>query len=69
MLEVDHDKIILLFTPFPNIPMLGKTCCCDVIVFYVENVDVVLYCIVLYCIVLYCIVLYCIVLYCRLRPE
>ena len=24
MLGVDHDKIILLSTPFPTIPMLGK---------------------------------------------
>ena len=64
MLGVDHDKIILLSTPFPTIPMLGKTCCCGVIVFYVGNKRccIVLYCIVLYCIVLYCIVLYCIVL-------
>ena len=63
---MDHDKIILLSTPFPTIPMLGKNCCCGVIVFYVGNKRccIVLYCIVLYCIVLYCIVLYCIVLYC-----
>ena len=66
MLGVDHDKIILLSTPFPTIPMLGKNCCCGVIVFDVGNKRccIVLYCIVLYCIVLYCIVLYCIVLYC-----
>ena len=32
-----HDKIILLSTPFPTIPMLGNNCCCDVIVFYVGN--------------------------------
>ena len=51
MLGVDHDKIILLSTPFPTIPMLGNNCCCDVIVFYVGNK---LCCIVLYCIVLYC---------------
>ena len=31
MLGVDHDKIILLSTPVPTIPMLGKNCCCDVI--------------------------------------
>ena len=37
MLGVDHDKIILLSTPFPTIPMLGKNCCCGVIVFYVGN--------------------------------
>ncbi len=63
MLGVDHDKIILLSTPFPTIPMLGKHCCCGVIVLYVGNKRccIVLYCIVLYCIVLYCIVLYCIV--------
>ena len=54
MLGVDHDKTILLSTPFPPIPMLGKNCCCDVIVFYVGNKRC---CIVLYCIVLYCIVL------------
>ena len=52
MLGVDHDKIILLSTPFPTIPMLGKHCCCGVIVFYVGNKRC---CIVLYCIVLYCI--------------
>ena len=45
MLVVDHDKIILLSTPFPTIPMLGKNCCCDVIVFYVGNKRC---CIVLY---------------------
>ena len=66
MLGVDHDKINFLSTPFPTIPMLGKNCCCGVIVFYVGNKRccIVLYCTVLYCIVLYCIVLYCIVLYC-----
>ena len=48
MLGVDHDKIILLSTPFPTIPMLGKNCCCGVIVFYVGNKRC---CIVLYCIV------------------
>ena len=53
MLGVDHDKIILLSTPFPTIPMLGKNCSCGVIVFYVGNKRC---CIVLYCIVLYCIV-------------
>ena len=37
MLGVDRDKIILLSSPFPTIPMLGKNCCCDVIVFYVGN--------------------------------
>ena len=60
MLGVDHDKNILLSTPFPTIPMLGRNCWCNVIVFYVGNKRC---CIVLYCIVLYCIVLYCIVLY------
>ena len=66
MLGVDHDKNIILSTPFPTIPMLGTHCWCTVIVFYVGNKRccIVLYCIVLYCIVLYCIVLYCIVLYC-----
>ena len=58
MLVVDHDKIILLSTPFPTIPMLATNCCCNVILFYVGNKR---RCIVLYCIVLYCIVLYCIV--------
>ena len=47
MLGVDHDKIILLSTPFPTIPMLGKHCSCDVIMFYVGNKRC---CIVLYCI-------------------
>ena len=37
MLGVDHDKIILLSTPFPTIPMLGKNCSYNVIVFYVVN--------------------------------
>ena len=37
MLGVDHDKIILLSTPFPTIPMLGKNCCYNVIVFFVGN--------------------------------
>ena len=64
MLAVDHDKNILLSTPFPTIPMLGTNCWCNVIVFYVGNKRC---CIVLYCIVLYCIVLYCIVLYCIVR--
>ena len=71
MLGVDHDKNILLSTPFPTIPMLGTNCWCNVIVFYVGNKRccIVLYCIVLYCIVLYCIVLYCIVLYSGLTPS
>ena len=51
MLGVDHDKNILLSTPFPTIPMLGTNCWCNVIVFYVGNKRC---CIVLYCIVLYC---------------
>ena len=46
MLGVDHDKIILLSTPFPTIPMLGKNCCYNVIVFFVGNKRC---CIVLYC--------------------
>ena len=50
MLGVDHDKIILLSTPFPTIPMLGTNCWCNVILFYVGNKRC---CIVLYCIVLY----------------
>ena len=37
MLGVDHDKNILLSTPFPTIPMLGTNCWCNVIVFYVGN--------------------------------
>ena len=52
MLGVDHDKIILLSTPFPTIPMLGKNCCYNVIVFFVvgnKRFGIVLYCIVLYC--------------------
>ena len=48
MLGVDQDKIILLSTPFPTILMLGQSCCCDVIVFYVGNKRC---CIVLHCIV------------------
>ena len=44
-LGVDHDKIILLSTPSPTIPMLGKNCCYNVIVFYVGNKRC---CIVLY---------------------
>ena len=54
MLGVDHDKIILLPTPFPTIPMLVKNCCYTVIVFYVGNKRC---CIVLYRIALYCIVI------------
>ena len=56
MLGVDHDKIILLLDiriiltnlPFPTIKMLGKNCCCNVILFYVGNnqCSIVLYCIV-----------------------
>ena len=45
MLGVDHDKIILLSTLFPTIPMLGKNCCYNVIVFFVGNKQC---CIVLY---------------------
>ena len=44
MLEVDHDKIILLSTLFPTIPMLGTNCCFNVILFYFDHV--VLSCIV-----------------------
>ena len=36
MLEEDHDKIILLSTPFPTIPILG-TNYCNVILFCVGN--------------------------------
>ena len=46
MLGVDHDKIILLSTPFPTIPMLDKKFCYNVIVFFVGNKRC---CIVLYC--------------------
>ena len=46
MLGVDHDEILLLSTPFLTIPMFGKHCCCDVIVFYVGTKRC---CIVLYC--------------------
>ena len=46
MLEVAHDKSILLSTPFPTIPMLATNCCCNVNLFYVGNDHVVLYCIV-----------------------
>ena len=49
MLGVDHDKNIILSTPFPTIPMLGTNCWCNVIMFYVGNKRC---CIVLYCIVL-----------------
>ena len=52
MLELDHDKIILLSTPFPTITMLATNCCCNVNLFYVGNIRSC--CIVLYCIVLYC---------------
>ena len=41
MLGVDYHKIILLSTTFPTIPMLGTTCLCKVILFYVEINDVV----------------------------
>ena len=34
---MDHDKNILLSTPFPTIPMLGTNCWCNVILFYVGN--------------------------------
>ena len=56
MLEVDHDEIILLSTPFPTIPMLATNCCCIMLFCSMLEInDVVLYCIVfsyLYCIVL-----------------
>ena len=52
MLGVDHDKSILLFTPFPTIPMLGKNCVCDVgLIVLMKINDVVLYFILLYSIV------------------
>ena len=47
MLEVDHDKIILLFTPFPTIPMLATIVVVMLICSMLELSDhVVLYCIV-----------------------
>ena len=49
MLEVDHDKIILLSTAFPTIPMLATNCCCSVNLFYVGNKRSC--CIAWYCIV------------------
>ena len=66
MMGVDHDKIILLSTSFPTIPMLGKNGCCDVIVYYVGNKRccIVLYCIALHCIALHCIALHCIAVQC-----
>ena len=66
ILVVDHGKIIFLSTPLPTIPMLGKNCCYNVIMFYVGNKRccIVLHGMVWYCIVLHCTVLYCIVLYC-----
>ena len=64
MMGVDHDKIILLSTSFPTIPMLGKNGCCDVLCTMLEINDVLLYCIVLYCIALHCIALHCIALHC-----
>ena len=45
MLWVDHDKIILLPTSFPSIPMLGEYCCCNGMLCYVGNKRC---CIVLY---------------------
>ena len=49
ILGVDHDKIILLSTLFPTIPMLGKNCCVmysNSLCSMLEIIDVVLYCIV-----------------------
>ena len=37
MLRVDHDKSILLSTPFPATPMLSTNCCRNVMLFYVGN--------------------------------
>ena len=34
---MENDKIILLYTPFTNIPISGRNCCCVVILFYVGN--------------------------------
>ena len=44
MLGVDHEKIILLSTLFPIIPILGTNCSCNVICSMLEINDVVLYC-------------------------
>ena len=41
---VDHDKIILLSTAFPTIPMLGTDCCCNVILVYVGNKSCIVLC-------------------------
>ena len=63
MLGVDHDKNMLLSTPFPTIPMLEQIVGIMLLCSMLGINDVVLYCIVLYCIVLYCIVWYRIVSY------
>ena len=34
MLRVNHDNTFLLSTPFLTIPILGTTCCCNVMLFY-----------------------------------
>ena len=62
MFVVDHDTIILLSTPFPTIPMLGKHCCCGVIVFYVGNVGNKRCCTALY------LPMQMYILYCILNP-
>ena len=64
MLGVDHDKIILLSTPFPTIPMLGADVGVMLLCSMLEINDVVLCCVVLCCVVLCCVVLCCVVLCC-----
>ena len=53
-LGMDPDKIILLSTPFPTIPMLGTNCCCTVLFCSMLEInDDVLYCVALRCVALY----------------
>ena len=53
MLWVDHNKIILLYTPFPSIPIFfGQLVVVMLFCSMLEIKDVALHCIVLYCIVL-----------------
>ena len=51
MLGLDHDKIIVLPTPFQSSQIFVTNCCFDVICVLCVTM---LYSIVLYCIVLYC---------------
>ena len=57
MLVADHDMVTLLYTPFPIISIFGTNCCCNVILFYMLEINDIVLC-TTYCIVLYCIVLY-----------